>query len=166
VNRKILLTVLALTAVLLATPYVGMAYAKPSTTVSGTIMVVGFELLEETPSGKSDNAIRRVLMTVEWTGDIEGSATYEAIMMLHNWVPPMGGPETMVNIHEKVTFPTVTVLDKSGSLTLEANIGSAGEAHWTILSGTGELVNLNGHGTWAPIGDMLEGYAGQVHFDP
>jgi hypothetical protein len=171
-KKKILLTVLALTAVLLATPYIGMVHAKPSTAVSGTIVITGYVPLEILPRGKSDNLIMKVLLTAEFTGDIAGTTTYEAFMMLHNFIPPMGGPDVASNIHEKITFETVTVLGKSGSLTLEANLCSHRPAdsawHWTILGGTGELANLHGHGTWAPEnpGDLVEYYEGQVHFDP
>ena len=171
-NKKVLLTVLALAGVLLAIPYIGMARATPSTAVSGALIVTGYVPLETLPRGGSDNVIWKVLLTVEFTGDISGTATYEALWMLHNFVPPDGGPDLAVNIREKITFETVTVLGKSGSLTLEANLCSARPPSkvwlWTILGGTGELANLNGHGTWAPEepGDLVEFYEGQVHFDP
>ena len=171
-NRKTVFAVLALTAVLLAIPYIGMASAMPSTTVSGAIMVTGYVPLEILPKGKSDNVIMKVLLTVEFTGDISGTATYEAFWMLHNFVPPDGGPDIATNMHEKITFETVTVLGRSGSLTLEANLCSKRSPnrgwHWTILGGTGELANLHGHGMWAPEvpGDLVEFYEGQVHFAP
>jgi len=172
VKRKILLMVLALTAVLVATPYVGVIHAKPSIPVSGDITITGWTPLETLPKGDSDNVVMKVLLTAEWTGNIEGTTTYEAFMMVHNFIPPMGGPDVESNIHEKITFETVTVLGKSGSLTLEANLCSHRPAdsawHWTILGGTGELANLHGHGTWAPEnpGDLVEYYEGQVHFAP
>jgi hypothetical protein len=174
-NRKITFSILALIAVLIATPYIGMGHAKPSTTVSGALMITGFVPLEILPKGQSDNVIMKVLLTAEFTGDISGTATYEAFWMLHNFVPPDGGPDIATNMHEKITFETVTVLGKSGSLTLEANLSSDRSEiphdngwHWTILGGTGELVNLHGHGMWAPEtpGDVVEFYEGQVHFDP
>jgi hypothetical protein len=167
-KKKILLTVLALTAVLLATPYIGMVHAKPSTAVSGTIVITGYVPLEILPRGKSDNLIMKVLLTAEFTGDIEGTTTYEAFWMLHNFVPPDGGPNIAANMHEKITFETVTVLGESGSMTMEANMGGNEVWHWTILGGTGGLANLHGHGTWAPEvpGGMVEFYEGQVHFDP
>jgi hypothetical protein len=167
VKRKILLMVLALTAVLVATPYVGMVHAKPSTSVSGTVTITNFVPLEILQKGNSDNEVWRVLLTAEFTGDIVGTTTYEAIWILHNRAVNSGA-----NIHEKITFETVTVLGQSGSLTLEANLGSHRPAdsawHWTILGGTGALANLHGHGTWAPEnpGDLVECYEGQVHFDP
>ena len=166
-NGKILLTVLTLAVVLLATPYIGMVYASPSTPVSGTIVIVGFVPLGMSTVGKSDNVVVDGLMSVTWAGDIAGSPTYEASMMLHEFVPPMGGPDTTMNIHERIFFPTVTVQGKSGSLTMEVNFGgSKEEFHWTILSGTGELANLNGHGTYQLVEAPLYAYEGLVHFDP
>jgi hypothetical protein len=41
-NRKILLTVLALTAVLLATPYIGMMHAKQPTSFSFEHWALGY----------------------------------------------------------------------------------------------------------------------------
>ena len=89
--------------------------------------------------------------------------------MLHNWVPPLGGPDTTVNIHEKINFESVTVLDKTGSLTLAVCLGgSKGVFHWTIIDGTEELANLHGNGLyWLYDRDTgLYLYEGQVHFDP
>lgn len=166
-KRKILLIVLALTGVLVATPYVGVVYAKPSTSVSGAIMITGYIPLEILPRGNSDNVAMKVLLTAMFTGDIAGTTTYEAIWIIHNREVNLGA-----NMHEKIIFETVTVLGKTGSLTLEANMGSKRPAdsvwHWTILGGTGELAGLHGHGTWAPEnpGDFVEYYEGEVHFDP
>lgn len=157
---------------MLITPYIGVVNAVPSTTISGALMVTGFVPLEILPQGKSDNVIMKVLLTVEFIGDMSGTATYEAFWMLHNFVPPDGGPNIATNIHEKITFEEVTVLGKSGSLILEANLCSERPPnrawHWTILGGTGELTSLHGHGTWAPEvpGDLVEFYEGQIHFDP
>jgi hypothetical protein len=168
-NRKIVFAVLALAAVLLAVPYIGIVHAKPSTVVSGAIMVTGFVPLETLPKGQSGNVVMKVMLTAEFTGDIAGTTTYEAFWMIRY---DDGGLVTGANIHEIMTFETATVLDKSGSLTIEANLGSNRPSdavwHWTILGGTGELANLHGHGTWAPEnpGDVVEFYEGQVHFNP
>ena len=40
------------------------------------------------------------------------------------------------------------------------------EGTWTIISGTEGLANLHGQGTWHNHGVQLNGYEGQVHFDP
>jgi hypothetical protein len=168
VNRKILLTALTLAAVLLATPYIGMVQAKQSTTVSGAVIITGYELLEILPKGESGNVIMKVRLTAMFVGDIAGTAHYEAFWMIRNNI----GSVTGANMHEIITFDTVSVLGKFGSLTIEANMGSNRPSdevwHWTILGGTEELANLQGHGTWAPEapGDIVEFYDGQIHFDP
>lgn len=69
------------------TPYIGVVNAVPSTTVSGALTLTGFVPLEILPQGKSDNVIMKVLLTVEFIGDMSGTATYEAFWMLHNFVP-------------------------------------------------------------------------------
>ena len=167
-NRKIVFAVLALTAVLLAVPYIGIVHAKPSTAVSGAIIVTGYVPLEILPKGESGNVVMKGMLTVMFVGDIAGSTNYEAFWMIRN----DGGTATGANMHEKITFETATVLGKSGSLIIEANMGSNRPPdavwHWTILGGTGELANLHGYGTWAPEnpGDIVEFYEGQVHFDP
>jgi len=170
VNRKILLTVLALSVVLLATPYIGMVHAKPSTTVSGTITVIpsGFPS-EEKPAG-SNNMIWTIAITEQWSGDIGGiGGTDESIWVWHHSFPPNVGPDFTINIHEKLTFPDVTVLGSySGSMTMEVVLkvditGLSG--HWTILSGTDGLANLHGQGTISGPTSPYS-YTGQVHFGP
>ena len=164
-NSKALLIVLALAVALLAaTPLVN---ATPSTPVSGTITITGFAPLGMAPKGKSDNVVVAGMMSVMWEGDIAGSTTYKALMMLHNFVPPTGGPDTTMNIHERIVFQTVTVLGKSGSLTLEVNFGgSKEEFRWTITGGTGDLVNLHGNGIYYLDEAPMYAYGGEVHFDP
>ena len=150
---------------MLATPLFGFVQAKQSIPVSGTIAVTGALPLEEKPSGKSDNIIFKIELSEQWFGDIAGlSDPFVAIWIIKNWVPPMGGPETKLNIHEKITFPEATVLDQSGSLILEINIEN-GNGHWVILSGTEELENLQGHGTLS-LQTQPYSYSGQVHFSP
>jgi hypothetical protein len=167
-NRKIVFAVLALAAVLLAVPYIGIVHAKPSTAVRGAIIVTGYVPLEILPKGQSGNVVMKGMLTVMFVGDIAGTTNYEAFWMIRY----DGELATGANMHEKITFETATVLGKSGSLTIEANMGSNRPSdaawHWTILGGTGELANLHGHGTWAPEnpGDVVEFYEGQVHFDP
>ncbi|MDX1813155.1 MAG: hypothetical protein R3319_00010 [Candidatus Bathyarchaeia archaeon] len=162
-NRKILLTVLPFFIVLLVTPYVGMAYAKPSTTVSGTIMLTSVVPLEGRPAGKSDNIIFLFDITEDWSGDIAGTGTTESTWVTHNFVAPMGGPDTWFNVYEKLILDA-TVLGESGTLTMELIIVGT-EGRWTILGGTGGLANLRGHGT-ATLTTIPYSYTGQVHFDP
>jgi hypothetical protein len=163
-NKKVLgIAVVLMAVAMLATPLVGMVYAKPPTLVSGDQTVTGYEPIADVPKGKSGNVLSTAMMEVTWTGDIAGVATYEGILMVHNDPVP-------INIHEKIFFPTVTVLDKSGSLTLQvsANLGRGQDVfRWTIIDGTGELANLHGNGIYyLDLATGIYHYEGQVHFDP
>jgi hypothetical protein len=170
VKRKVLGIVVVLMAVaILATPLLGIAYAKKPTFVSGTQMITGYTPGTDVRKGKSDNVLSTATLFVTWSGDIAGDTEYEGRLMLHKWVPPSGGPDTTVNIHERIYFETVTVLGKTGSLTLAVcSGGSKGVFRWTIIEGTDELTNLHGNGIYY-VTDMLQGlyyYEGYVHFDP
>ena len=163
-KKKILVIAVALMAVaMLAPPLVGMVYAKPPTLVSGGQTVTDYSVIED-PRGESGNVVSTETLEVAWTGDIEGVARYTGILMVHNL------PSFAINIHEKIYFDTVTVLDKSGSLTLQvsANLARGQDVfRWTIIDGTGELANLNGNGIyWIDFATMGYYYEGQVHFDP
>ena len=163
------IAVVLMAVAILVTPLLGITYAKKPTFVSGTQMITAYIPVEEVPKGKSDNVLSTATLFVTWSGDIAGDTEYEGVLMLHNWVPPMGGPDTTVNIHEKINFESVTVLDKTGSLTLAVCLGgSKGVFHWTIIDGTEELANLHGNGLyWLYDRDTgLYLYEGQVHFDP
>ena len=167
-NRKVLVTVLGLVVVLLATPFIGMVYATPPISVSGTQTLNSFTPLgPPVPTGNGGNALLTALVDVTWVGDIDGHTVYEGKLMLHNFVPPAGGPDTTVNIHERIFFQTVNVLGKVGSLTLNVNLGgSKGVFRWNVLSGTGELANLHGNGVYYQTGLSTYAYEGEVHFDP
>jgi hypothetical protein len=165
VKKKILVIAVALMAVaMLAPPLVGMVYAKPPTLVSGTQEVTGSTPIADVPRGESANHVAIEWMEVTWTGDIDGDATYTGILMIHNL------PSFAINIHEKIYFPTVEVLGKSGSLTLQvsANLARGQDVfRWTIIDGTDELANLHGNGIyWLNFATGLYDYEGQVHFDP
>jgi hypothetical protein len=161
INRKILGIFVALMIVaMLATP---IAVAKPPTSVSGEQMIIGYTPIGDDPKGNSDNHVSTAMLTVEWTGDIAGVAMYEGVLMMHGETVP-------INIHEKIHFDAVTVLGKSGSLTLQvsANLGRGGQNvfRWTIIDGTEELANLHGNGIYWLDEAPFYLYEGQVHFDP
>jgi hypothetical protein len=164
VKKKILgIAVVLMAVAMLATPLVGMVYAKPPTPVSGEQTVTDSTLIDDDPKGKSANHVVTETLEVEWTGDIAGVAIYTGILMVHNEPVP-------INIHEKIHFDAVTVLGKSGSLTLQvsANLARGKDVFiWTIIDGTGELANLHGNGIyWLNFATMKYDYEGQVHFDP
>jgi hypothetical protein len=168
VKRKVLGIVVVLMAVaILATPLLGVAYAKKPEFASGTQMITGYEPISEVQKGKSDNFLSIAMLSVTWSGDIAGDTEYEGVLMLHNWVPPMGGPDTTANIHERIYFESVTVLGETGSLTLAVcSGGSKGVFRWTIIDGTDELANLHGNGRYWVTEAPFYDYEGYVHFDP
>lgn len=75
--------------------------------------------------------------------------------------------------HTERTF-TGTVDSKSGTLTmhLEAKFSyptvtyPSLEGTWVIVSGTGDLGNLHGEGTWQNSPGQVLVYEGKMHFDP
>jgi hypothetical protein len=104
-----------------------------------------------------------------WTGTFEGKSTEDGKVVIH-----CNGAWSFNAI---VTFSELTVDGKSGTLKMSV-VGTRpdGLADWqgksVILSGTGELANLRGQGTWwgpgAPApevwGDIY--YEGNYHFEP
>jgi type II secretory pathway pseudopilin PulG len=104
----------------------------------------------------------------KWTGTFSGKSTEDGKVVIHSsgaW-----------SFKGTVSFEGV-VNGKTGTLTMLA-VGSRPDENtdwtgkWVILSGTGDLANLRGQGTWsgpgAPApeqwGDIY--YAGDIHFEP
>lgn len=170
-NKKVLVIVLALAAALLALP-MSAAYATKPMPVSGMFMLTD---TGSTPpiirqAGESDNQIWVLSgATFVWTGDIEGTCSWEGRWVMHNF----GDPEKQrTNTQGHYTIEA-TVDGEEGTLYIEARAtgGARPRPHnWVIIGGTGELANLHGRGTFVdnlatpnPF-DYL--YSGQVHFDP
>ena len=162
-NKKVLVVAVACLAVAMLALPMSVAAATTPTPVSGTIALTSLVPLEAKPAGKSDNIIFLFDITEEWDGDIVATGTTESTWVTHNWVGPMGGPDTWFNVHEKLILDG-TVLGESGTLTMELIIVGT-EGRWTILGGTGELANLHGHGT-VTLTTTPYSYTGKVHFDP
>jgi hypothetical protein len=104
-----------------------------------------------------------------WSGTFEGTSTEDGKVVIH-----CSGAWSFNAI---VTFDAVTVDGKSGTLEMSV-VGKRPDGtsdwagKWVILSGTGELANLHGQGTWWGPGAPAPGqwgdiyYGGQVHFAP
>lgn len=104
-----------------------------------------------------------------WTGVFEGASREDGRVVIHR--------SEAWSFKATVTFQSVTVLGKTGSLVMSV-LGkrpdgtSDWEGKWTIDSGTGDLAALRGHGTWwgpgAPApeqwGDIFY-EKGNLHFD-
>jgi hypothetical protein len=126
-------------------------FATMPTSVSGITIPAGPLIMEERFVG--NNIIRDVSGSQLWIGSFEGFALFEGRWIIHK---------------NDVTTYSVYTLDvthegKMGTLTI---VGA--EGNWRIISGTGDLVNLRGQGTFYlvdPIAIII-GYEGQVHFEP
>ena len=104
-----------------------------------------------------------------WTGTFEGTSTEDGKVVIH-----CNGAWSFNAI---VTFSELKVDGKSGTLKMSV-FGSRPDAFsdWqgksVILSGTGDLANLRGQGTWWGPGAAAEGewgdiyYEGNYHFEP
>jgi hypothetical protein len=178
VNRKILLTVLALTAVLLATPYIGMVHAKPPTNILFYVPMEGFGGTSEIrQTGESDTWISYGSTYGFVEGDIIGEFTADAYWIYHNWVGPVEDPFMLTlersNGHVVLTINPTTIMgmEKTGTIKLRFNdvYGDEFAGTWVINGGTDELKGVNGQGTWYidPDYGLFGGQAfeGQIHFD-
>lgn len=103
--------------------------------------------------------------TDDWTGDFAGTATQDFVLVNH--------PVADFNYYSGLITFTGTVLDEEGTLVMKANGKQAGgtlapsaaqwTGHWVIISGTGDLENLRGQGTFAGPSFLLT-FEGKVHF--
>jgi len=178
-NRKILLTVLALTAVLLAIPYIGMAHAVPPTDIEFYIPMEGFGgTAEVTQAGESNNWISYGNTYGSIEGDIVGSMTAEARWVYHfedEWAGPEVDPYMMTVPFRGSGGPVLTIIpttimgmEKEGTLILKFTArGNEFAGTWVIIGGTEELKDVSGQGTWYidPNYGLFgaQAFEGQIH---
>ena len=104
-----------------------------------------------------------------WTGTFEGHSHCVERVVIH--------PSGSWNAEGLCTFESCTVTGESGTLVIHFVGTKPGptadwSGRWVILSGTGDLANLHGQGTWwgpgapAPGVEGFVDYSGQIHFDP
>ena len=93
---------------------------------------------------------------------------------------PTLNPEAQFNwVDMKRTFTTATILGHTGGLTMRLQATGFGnnfkgpayfdlQGTWVIISGTADLANIHGQGTWWHSRTGFAGleYEGQIHFDP
>jgi hypothetical protein len=159
--KKMLFTLLTVVMVLstLAVP----AFAEPPATVSGYFDYT-FEVQEVREA--DGNQFLYATEDEDWQGDFVGTgdATFTVgIFSSGFW-----------NVWLRSTFTGTVLGDKEGTMVLQL-VGKkpAGEdwyGQWVIISGTGDLANARGRGTWGGPGFGAEGpditYSGQIHFEP
>ena len=160
-NKKILAVFGVLIVLTMLTLPMSVVFAKDNPKfidVNGQIIIWGGGDLVFTPAGQSGNQILVVSgNAVEWTGTLAGTGSADGHFLLHK-----DGLATARNIHTL----EAEVEGKSGTLTI-ISVQAKMYGQWRILSGTGDLANLHGHGTVSIMTPpVLYSYTGQVHFDP
>jgi hypothetical protein len=160
------------------------AYAITPTPVSGTFIGTSFPVY-----GDIKYAGGNAIYTSYNTGAYDSGPMIGTFEQFTDVIWHFGDPETVKNLpanpmawnsipsfavwHIERTF-TGTVDGKIGSLNilLEAKFSRPTvtypslEGTWVIISGTGELANLHGQGTWHNSPGQVLVYDGQMHFDP
>ena len=145
------------------------AHAGPPTTAEGLWQYI--PTIEDVKVANGNTFIYTTEVG-QWTGTFEGDSTEIGKVVQHS--------SGLVSFKGTVSF-VGNVGDKSGTLKMVAVgskpdrlPGTEWEGTWVILSGTGDLANLRGHGTWrGPGWDPTHPtewgniyYSGEIHFDP
>jgi len=134
------------------------------TTMSGTFELASYTITSEKWVGY--NYIFEGTSCEEWEGDFEGSGLsfFRAV-----WFNQPDGP---LRVQLRSDFEG-TVMGKEGTLVIQLVGQKSPSAEWSgtwkIISGTGELANLNEQGTWEGPGFGDPGpdiwYSGKMRFD-
>jgi len=166
--RKMLSAALLMCIVaLLSTLSVPVVHATPPTPASGTETytphITGMRFAD-------GNTFLDVTSDDFWTGTFVGHShsVYRAVIYSSGFWYGEG----------LTTFEYCTVAGKSGTLVM-VMVGKKSAVYpfwwsgkWVILSGTGDLANLRGQGTWwgpgapAPGVEGSVSYSGKIHFEP
>ena len=141
------------------------ASASPPTEVNFTETYSADPLALTVRVAGSNTFISGPTDTDVWEGDFEGVSTQDFVVVNHS----VAG---FNNYRGLIEFEG-SVLDSEGTLVMKTNGKQAdGEAfptdavwtgHWVIVSGTGDLENLRGQGTFSGPSGFLT-FAGKVHF--
>lgn len=146
-------------AVLLSTLLIPMVQATKPTTVEGD-WTYGYDVFEIIKQADG-NTIVYVEEHGTWTGDFVGTSKMVVSGVIHS--------KGFITFEGVINFDG-SVLNKDGTLVIHytGKVTSAGEiiSQWVIQSGTGELANLRGQGTFISGEDYDVDYSGQIHFEP
>jgi hypothetical protein len=187
-NRKLLVIAIALMAVaMLATSLIGLAMAAKPEQISGEWRFTGpMPPIYSDQKQAGANVFATQYNTGEYdVGPILGTFEQYIYMKLHfgnpkldfeylSTINPSLWPPYDYNWHIERTF-TGTVNGKTGTFTmnLEAKGSWTGSPSpgsligtWVIISGTGELANLHGQGTWTNLNPQRLSYEGKINFSP
>jgi hypothetical protein len=159
------IALMALVFALLLLPTI-ITYAKPPESVSGEWFYTPYKV--EITKEVGGNTFKYGEEDGTWTGNFEGSSNDFFNVIAH--------PSGFVTCQGRINFEG-TVNNKEGSMVIlfvgKKNLETGlWLGKWVILSGTDDLENLNGQGTWSGpgwIGGPDPGeliYEGKIHFDP
>jgi Protein of unknown function (DUF3224) len=161
-RKRLLMPLMACMIALLSTVSISAVYATRPTSVSGTFDYTFSITSERWADG---HYIFEATEWETWVGDFEGTAVSFFRVM---WFKYPTGP---LNVWLRSDFEG-TVNGKEGTLVIQlVGWSSLGDwdGQWVIISGTGELANLHGQGSWGGPGFGAVGpdiwYSGQIHFD-
>jgi hypothetical protein len=161
VDKKIFGVFVSLLVAAMLTLPMSIAFAsKPDIVVNGVFLWTGaptFDVDEYRPNGR----IMRGTVPLMYTGDFLGAAEGDFVWNVHTDKGVTGRNFHTINV--LAVFGDDT---KTGSLVI---LLSNTNNKWRIISGTGDLENIHGTGTFmsipsTPAMDFI--YTGTVHFDP
>jgi hypothetical protein len=165
-------TIVALMISVILGTSVSLAQGTPSTDVSGKFKATPISGSTIIRDAGTNLFIYREANGL-WTGGISGTTHGHQNIISHGWngLQPPASTIEWSTLKIEIFMASALVDGKTGSLTLQivgkgyadgTNIGT-----WKIMSGTGDLENLHGQGSWwkAPT-DLESSYGGQIHFDP
>jgi hypothetical protein len=161
--RKKIPALLMCSVALLSALLLPVVHASKPITVSGEWTYVPNMLSSRWANG---NQICEGEEDGTWTGDFNGES-YDTFTVIKHDADP--GPPSFVNVIGIINFHG-SVNGNEGTLVIKFVGKKTGEplvwyGTWVIISGTGELANLHGRGTWwGPSTDL--DYEGKIHFDP
>jgi len=184
-----IVTGLTVICALLASSFLALASATPSTTITGSwsgsnqkynsIRIEGGNIFIE----MENDGTYAAGSTGSITGNFHQSFTAvvhfkdpKLIQTLDPTKPYLNPPAYFNWMDMDRVFESATVLGQTGGMTMRLQAKGYGnsatlawdlEGTWVIISGTGDLSGLHGQGTWWHTSGIpgLQ-YEGQVHFDP
>ncbi|HEX9908377.1 MAG TPA: hypothetical protein VGB78_07945 [Thermoplasmata archaeon] len=159
--RRILLpTLVACSLALLSFTLVPSAVVAKPMTVSGTVTYYPYIISSRNAGG---NTFLEGAETANWYGSFEGTSFDTWIVCAHPsdfWGLPDGVHVSFTGYACGIWGTLEILLVGKGPL---ADNVPHWTGHWVILSGTGDLANLEGNGDWWGVGTSLE-YSGHAEF--
>ena len=152
-SAMFIVCILALMSVL----WIPAVQASPTVNAEGIMTWVAVSFTGQRVAGV--NTIYTGTSVIDAVGTLTGTVTDAFVEIWHS---------SFLNLRDVLTF-TGTVDGKAGTLTI-CLVGTATlpdlvwTAQWVILSGTGNLANLEGHGTASGTG-MIVDYSGMIEFE-